>query len=73
MLAADKLFKKIKPRFDDDFVDRFNYIYSPALLGAFAITIVAKQYVGQPLQCWVPSEFRVIFLKDIKSKKKIKM
>lgn len=61
MLAADRLFKKIKPKFDDDAVDRFNYIYSPTLLGAFALTILTKQWVGQPLQCWVPPEFIVFF------------
>jgi hypothetical protein len=49
---------KLKPQFDDDSVDRLNYIYTNIVILAFAITIAAKQYVGEPLQCWVPAQFK---------------
>ena len=51
-------FGKLKPQYDDDSVDRLNYIYTNIVILAFAITIAAKQYVGEPLQCWVPAQFK---------------
>ena len=50
---------KLKPKYDDDVIDRLNYIYTIFVLLIFAITIAAKQYVGAPLQCWVPAQFKV--------------
>ena len=43
-------FGKLKPQYDDDSVDRLNYIYTNVVILAFGITIAAKQYVGEPLQ-----------------------
>lgn len=51
--------KKIKKEHDDDVVDRTNYATTVYLLGFFAILIMAKQYVGEPLQCWLPAEYKV--------------
>ncbi|KAH7727728.1 Protein EAT-5 [Aphelenchoides avenae] len=47
----------IKPRTDDTVIDHMNYYYSTVIIIVMAITLTAKQYVGQPIQCWVPAEF----------------
>uniref|UniRef100_A0A914EMS8 Innexin n=1 Tax=Acrobeloides nanus TaxID=290746 RepID=A0A914EMS8_9BILA len=57
MLFLDKFLQGLKPQFDDDVVDRLNYYYTPMLLVIFALTLSAKQYVGQPIQCWIPAQF----------------
>uniref|UniRef100_A0A914HI00 Innexin n=1 Tax=Globodera rostochiensis TaxID=31243 RepID=A0A914HI00_GLORO len=57
MFFLDKFLQGLKPQFDDDIVDRLNYYYTPMLFIVFALTLSAKQYVGQPIQCWIPAQF----------------
>ena len=42
---------------DDDFVDRLSSRYSVVILVVFAILIGLSQYVGDPIQCWMPQHF----------------
>ncbi|CAD5206232.1 unnamed protein product [Bursaphelenchus okinawaensis] len=58
MQAAARLIEKVKSRHDDDVIDRANYVYTATMFGMFATITMAKQYVGEPLQCWIPPEFK---------------
>ena len=48
---------KIHVRNDDDFVDRLSHRYTTAVLLIFSVVVVSKQYVGDPINCWVPAHF----------------
>ncbi|KRX94184.1 Innexin unc-9 [Trichinella pseudospiralis] len=48
----------LKPTVDDDAIDRANYFYTPSLLLLFALIISTRQWIGQPIECWVPAEFK---------------
>uniref|UniRef100_A0A183C3C5 Innexin n=1 Tax=Globodera pallida TaxID=36090 RepID=A0A183C3C5_GLOPA len=54
----DAITKLFLPHTADDAVDRINYLITPTLLVFFALTVSAKQYVGTPIQCWMPFEFK---------------
>lgn len=51
-------YHSIKPRFDDDFADRANYYFTSSAFLFFALILTARQWVGQPIECWVPAEFK---------------
>jgi hypothetical protein len=41
----------------NDIIDRLNYQYTASIIALAAITMAATQYVGKPIQCWVPPEY----------------
>ncbi|VDM96334.1 unnamed protein product [Thelazia callipaeda] len=41
----------------NDVIDRINYQYTTIIIALIAFTLAATQYVGKPIQCWVPAQF----------------
>ncbi|KAK0424990.1 hypothetical protein QR680_008968 [Steinernema hermaphroditum] len=52
-----KLIDRLKSRYDDDVVDRMNYLYTSWMLIVASLLVLAKQYVGESIQCWIPKHF----------------
>ncbi len=63
--------KITKPKYDDDVIDRLNYVYTNIIIISFALTIAAKSFIGEPLQCWVPAQFKVLSILSILSSLRI--
>lgn len=59
----EKLFKsllsirEVKLSVDDDCVDRLTRQHTVVILVCFAFFVTTKQFVGQPISCWCPSQF----------------
>ncbi|XGW19222.1 hypothetical protein V3C99_003226, partial [Haemonchus contortus] len=49
--------ERVKSTHDDDSIDRLNYVTTIYMLLGFALTLFAKNYVGEPMQCWVPNQW----------------
>ena len=51
-------FKKLSSSRSDDWIDRINHIYSVFLLVIFAVVVSSGQFVGDPIHCWCPANFK---------------
>ena len=61
-----KLFS-LRLRHDDDFCDRLNHHNTAMFLLISCILISSKQYVGDPIHCWVPKQFSDVWQKYVDS------
>ena len=43
---------------DDDAVDQLNHWATVGLLTALAVGTGAKQFVGVPIKCWLPAQYK---------------
>uniref|UniRef100_A0A8R1HKB0 Innexin n=1 Tax=Caenorhabditis japonica TaxID=281687 RepID=A0A8R1HKB0_CAEJA len=48
----------VRPTFDSDAIDRLRYFATVLILCSCALFIMAKQYVGESVQCWAPRQFK---------------
>ncbi|KAK6019349.1 Innexin [Ostertagia ostertagi] len=54
--------QRVKSTHDDDSIDRLNYkVTTIYMLLGFALTLFAKNYVGEPMQCWVPNQWTAVW------------
>ena len=42
---------------DDDLIDRMHHAYTTMIFIVFCLIVSTKQYVGDPMHCWVPGHF----------------
>lgn len=54
-------------RKDDDFSDKLNHRYTVSLMVMFAVIVSSKQYVGNPIDCWLPTYFGYTWHKYVHS------
>ncbi|XP_013415361.1 innexin unc-9 [Lingula anatina] len=45
-------------RQDDDFANRLNHRYTAIIFIVFAVVVMSASYVGDPIHCWMPGEFK---------------
>ncbi|CAI4229928.1 unnamed protein product [Auanema sp. JU1783] len=53
----------LNSKHDDDSTDRLNYVITNYILLVCASLIFANNYVGEPLQCWVPKQWNGVWEK----------
>lgn len=51
------MYVRFKGWYDDDWIDRFNYLYIIIIFIIFIIVVSIKQYVGELIYCWCLVEF----------------
>ena len=59
LLGSFATYARLKGRYDDDWIDRLNHLYTTIIFIIFTIIVSTKQYVGEPIHCWCPAEFKV--------------
>ncbi|KAH3750915.1 hypothetical protein DPMN_185453 [Dreissena polymorpha] len=57
VLGSFATYARLKGRYDDDWIDRLNHLYTTIIFIIFTIIVSTKQYVGEPIHCWCPAEF----------------
>ncbi|WAR09804.1 UNC7-like protein [Mya arenaria] len=57
VMGSFATYARLKGRYDDDWIDRLNHLYTTIILIIFTIIVSTKQYVGEPIHCWCPVEF----------------
>ncbi|XP_046351843.1 innexin unc-9-like isoform X2 [Haliotis rubra] len=57
VLGSFATYARLKGRYDDDWIDRLNHLYTTIILVIFTIVVSTKQYVGEPIHCWCPAQF----------------
>ncbi|XP_045180122.1 innexin unc-9-like isoform X1 [Mercenaria mercenaria] len=57
VLGSFATYARLKGRYDDDWIDRLNHLYTTIIFIIFTIVVSTKQYVGEPIHCWCPAEF----------------
>jgi hypothetical protein len=50
-------------RDDDSQIDRLSHRYTVAICILFAVIVTTKQYAGDPIDCWVPAQFKASYEK----------
>jgi innexin len=48
-------------RDDDLWIDRLSHRYSVVIFCVFAILVTTKAYIGSPIDCWSPPEFKASY------------
>lgn len=51
-------FKRLRGSRNDDWIDRMSHVYTVILLIIFAVVVSTSQFVGNPIHCWHPAEFK---------------
>ena len=58
ILDAVPSFKRLRGSRNDDWIDRMSHIYTVVVLILFAVVVSTSQFVGNPIHCWHPAEFK---------------